>query len=83
MCQKAFFPIENLSPEFMTVTNVCLWKLFANFGERDLRLHQIDAHEFEQAKMVCKRTLDTAVRSTPLLLDHSYIQIQAILLLVS
>ena len=67
----------------MTVVNVCLWKLFDSFGERDLRQHRIDKQEFEEAKTVCKRTLDEAVRCTPLLLGHSYTQIQAMLLLVS
>lgn len=57
--------------------------MFDSFGECDLLQHKINKQDFEQAKMVCKRTLDTAVSCTPLVLDHSYTQIQALLLLVS
>jgi len=83
MCQKVFFPIEDCSRAFVTVVIACLWELFSNFGECDLHQHGIDGLELERAKVICKRNLDDAVQCTPLLLNHSYRQIQALLLLVS
>src|SRR3954465_15245086 len=82
MCQKLYFPIEDCSAAFVLVVVSCLWIMFNNFTDRDLRQHGLDKFEFEHAQAVCKQTLDDAARSTPLLLDHSYRQIQAILHLV-
>ncbi|MCJ1233243.1 hypothetical protein MMC14_001198 [Varicellaria rhodocarpa] len=81
MCQKVYFPTEDCSTAFVTVVNSGLWKLFNNFGERDLHQHGLDELEFERARALCKRSLDDAARCTPLLLEHSYRQIQALLLL--
>lgn len=83
MCQKVYFPTEDCSTALVTVVNTGLWELFNNFEERDLRQHGIDELELERARAVCKRSLDNAARCTPLLLDHSYRQIQALLFLVS
>lgn len=83
MCQKVYFPTEDYSRAFETVVNAGLWKLFNNFEDRDLYQHRIDKQDFEDARLACKNNLDETARSTPLLLDHSYIQIQALLLLVS
>lgn len=83
MCQKVYFPTEDCSTAFVTVVNCGLWKMFNNFGERDLHQHGLDELEFERARALCKRSLDDAARYTPLLLEHSYRQIQALLLLVS
>ena len=66
----------------MVMVNVGLWKVFTNFGERDLVQHGIELREFDQAIAVCRRNLDNAVCYTPLLLDHSHMQIQALLFLV-
>ena len=82
MCQKIYFPTEDCSTTFVTVVNSGLWTMFNNFGERDLHQHGLDELEFERAKALCKRNLDDAARCTPLLLEHSYRQIQALLLLV-
>ena len=57
--------------------------MFNNFGKRDLLQHGLDELEFERATALCKRNLDDVARCTPLLLEHSYRQIQALLLLVS
>ena len=65
------------------VVNSALWKLFDNFEERDIHQHGLDRLEVERARGLCKRNLDDAARFTPLLLEHSYRQIQALLLLVS
>lgn len=83
MCQQVYFPTEDCSTAFVTVVNSGLWTMFNNFGERDLHQHGLDEQEFERAKALCKRNLDDAARCTPLLLEHSYRQIQALLLLVS
>ena len=83
MCQKVYFPTEDCSTAFVTVVNAGLWTMFNNFGERDLHQHRLDKLEFERARALCKRNLDDAARCTPLLLEHSYRQIQALLLLVS
>ena len=83
MCQKVYFPAEDCSTALVTVVNAGLWAMFNNFGERDLHQHGIDELEFERARALCKRNLDHAARCTPLLLEHSYRQIQALLLLVS
>ena len=82
MCQKLYFPTEDCSTAFVTVVNCCLWTMFNNFGERDLHQHGLDKLEFERATALCKRNLDDAARCTPLLLEHSYRQIQALLFLV-
>ncbi len=65
------------------MVNSGLWAMFNNFGERDRHQHGLDELEFERARALCKRNLDDAARCTPLLLEHSYRQIQALLLLVS
>lgn len=83
MCQKVYFPTEDCSPAFVTVVICGLWKMFNNFGEHDLHQHGLDELEFERARALCKRSLDDAARCTPLLVEHSYRQIQALLLLVS
>ena len=83
MCQKVYFPTEDCSTAFVIVLNSGLWAMFNNFGERDLHQHGLDELEFERAIALCKRNLDDAARCTPLLLEHSYRQIQALLLLVS
>jgi hypothetical protein len=83
MCQKVYFPTEHCSTAFVTVVNSGLWKLFNNFGERDLQQHGIDGLETERAIALCKQSLDTAAHCIPLLLEHSYLQIQALLHLVS
>ncbi|KAF7513801.1 hypothetical protein GJ744_007852 [Endocarpon pusillum] len=81
MCQKVYFPTEDCSTAFVTVVICGLWKMFHNFGERDLHQHGLDELEFERARALCKRSLDDAARCTPLLIEHSYRQIQALLLL--
>ncbi|TKA64859.1 hypothetical protein B0A49_08003 [Cryomyces minteri] len=81
MCQKVYFPTEDCSTAFVTVVNSGLWAMFNNFGERDLHHFGLDELEFERARALCKRNLDDAARCTPLLLEHSYRQIQALLLL--
>lgn len=83
MCQKVYFPTEDCSGAFVTVVISGLWAMFGNFGVRDLHKHGLDEPEFERAKALCKRNLDDAARCTPLLLEPSYRQIQALLLLVS
>ena len=83
MCQKVYFPTEDCSTAFVTVVNAGLWNMFNNFGERDLHQHGLDELDFERARALCKRNLDDAARCTLLLLEHSYRQIQALLLLVS
>ena len=83
MCQKAYFPTEDCSTAFITVVLCGLWKMINNFGEQDLHQHGLDELEFKRAKVLCRRSLDDAARSTPLLLEHSYRQIQALFLLVS
>ncbi len=83
MCQKVYFPTEDCSTAFVIVVISGLWAMFNNFGERDLHYHGLDELEFERARALCQRNLDDAARSTPLLLEHSYRQIQALLLLVS
>lgn len=83
MCQKVYFPTEDCSTAFVTVVISGLWVMFGNFGERDMHQHGLDKLEFERARALCKRNLDDAARCTPLLLEHSYRQIQALLLLVS
>ena len=83
MCQKAYFPTEDCSAAFVTVVNAGLWAMFNNFEERDLRQHGLDELEFERARAICTRNLDDAARCSPLLLERSYRQIQALLLLVS
>ena len=82
MCQKVYFPTEECSTAFVTVVNAGLWSMFNNFGERDLHQHGLDGLEVERAIALCKRSLDDAARCIPLLLEHSYKQIQALLLLV-
>lgn len=82
MCQKVYFPIEDCSTGFVIVVNSGLWAMFNNFGARDLHQYGLDELEFERAKALCKRNLDDATRCTPLVLEHSYRQIQALLLLV-
>lgn len=81
MCQKVYFPTEDCSTAFVIVAISGLWALFNNFGERDLHHHGLDELEFERARALCKRNLDDAARCTPLLLEHSIRQIQAMLLL--
>ncbi|KAL8900767.1 MAG: hypothetical protein Q9207_005538 [Kuettlingeria erythrocarpa] len=81
MCQKVYFPTEDCSAAFVTVVISGLWAMFGNFGVRDLHQHGLDEVEFERAKALCKRNLDDAARCTPLLLEPSYRQIQALLLL--
>ena len=83
MCQKVYFPTEDCSTAFVIVVISGLWAMFNNFGERDLHQQGLDELEFERARALCKRNLDDAARCTPLLLEHSYRQIQALLLLVS
>ena len=83
MCQKVYFPTEDCSTAFVIVAISGLWALFNNFGERDLHHHGLDELEFERARALCKRNLDDAARCTPLLLEHSIRQIQAMLLLAS
>ena len=83
MCQKVYFPTEDCSTAFVIVVISGLWVMFNNFGERDLHQHGLDELEFERAKALCKRNLDDAARCTPLLLEHSYRQIQALFSLVS
>lgn len=83
MCQKVYFPTEDCSTTFVIVVISGLWTMFNNFGERDLHQHGLDELEFERARALCKRNLDDAAGCTPLLLEHSYRQIQALLLLVS
>ena len=82
-CQKVYFPTEDCSPTFVTVVICGLWAMFNNFGDRDLHQHGLDELEVERARALCKRNLDDAARCTPLLLEPSYLQIQALLLLVS
>lgn len=82
MCQKIYFPTEDFSAAFVTMVNAGLWSLFHNFGERDLHQHGLDDLQVERARAICKRNLDEAARSTPLLLERSYTQIHALLLLV-
>lgn len=82
MCQKVYFPTEDCSTAFVTVVISGLWVMFNNFGQRDLHPHGLDKLELERARALCKRNLDDAARCTPLLLEHSYRQIQALLLLV-
>ena len=67
----------------MMVVNSALWRLFGNFEERDLRQHGLERLDNERARELCRRNLDDAARCTPLLLEHSYRQIQALLLMVS
>ncbi|KAK4993892.1 hypothetical protein LTR66_005307 [Elasticomyces elasticus] len=83
MCQKVYFPTEDCSTAFVTVVNAGLWNMFSNFGEGDLHQHGLEELEFERSRALCKRNLDDAARCTPLLLEHSYRQIQALLLLAS
>ena len=83
MCQKVYFPTEECSTAFVIVVHAGLWNMFGHFGERDLHQFGLDRLEFERARALCKRNLDAAARSTPLLLERSYRQIQALLLLVS
>ena len=83
MCQKVYFPTDDCSTAFVIVVNCGLWKMFNNFGERDLHQHGLDELAFERARALCKQNLDDAACCTPLLLEHSYRQIQALLLLVS
>lgn len=83
MCQKVYFPTEDCSIAFVIVVTSGLWAMFNNFGERDLNQFGLDELEFERAKALCKRNLDDTARCTPLLLEHSYRQIQALLLLVA
>lgn len=83
MCQKLYFPTEDYSTAFVIVVIAGLWTMFNNFGERDLHQHGLDELEVEGARALCKRNLDDAARCTPLLLEHSYRQVQALLLLVS
>ncbi len=83
MCQKVYFPAEDCSTAFVIVVIAGLWAMFKNFEERDLHHHGLDELEFERARVLCKRNLDDAARCTPLVLEHSYRQIQALLLLVS
>lgn len=83
MCQKLYFPIEDCCTAFVIVVNAGLWNLFNNFGPVDLHRHGLEELEFERARALCKRNLDDAVNYTPILLEPSYRQIQALLLLVS
>ena len=83
MCQKIYFPIEDSSTALVTVVNSALWKLFGNFEERDLHQHALDRLEVERAKELCEKNLDNVARCTPVVLAHSYRQIQALLLLAS
>jgi hypothetical protein len=83
MCQKVYFPTEDFSAAYVTVVHAGLWKMFNNFGAQDLHLHVLDELEFERSIALCKRCLDAAARCTPLILEHSYRQIQALLLLES
>ncbi|KAL8768561.1 MAG: hypothetical protein Q9209_005246 [Squamulea sp. 1 TL-2023] len=81
MCQKVYFPTEDCSTAFVVVVISGLWAMFNNFGVPDMHQHGLDELEVEQARALCKRNLDDAARCTPLLLEHSYRQIQALLLL--
>ena len=83
MCQKVYFPTEDCSSAFVTMVSSDLWKMFNNFGEPDLHQHGLNELDFERARAICKRNLDDAARCTRLLFEHSYRQIQALLLLVS
>ncbi|KAL8784943.1 MAG: hypothetical protein Q9213_003685 [Squamulea squamosa] len=79
--RKVYFPTEDCSTAFVVVVISGLWSMFNNFGEADIHRHGLDGLEVEHAKALCKRNLDDAARCTPLLLEHSYRQIQALLLL--
>jgi hypothetical protein len=83
MCQKLYFPTEDCSEAILIIVTAGLWDMFNMFGSHDLQQHGIDELELDRAKAICKQSLEDAARCTPLLLDHSYRQIQALLFLVS
>lgn len=83
MCQQVYFPTEDHSTAFVIVMMAGLWELLHNLGHDNVRQQGISESEIEDAKSLLKHSIDDAARSMPLLLDHSYRQIQALFLLVS
>lgn len=82
MWQSLFFPTENYSSAYMIVANCGLWKLLKNLEEHEFYQQDDEQAEYTNARSICEQNLEKAAAALPLLLEHSYIQIQALSLLV-
>jgi len=82
MCQNLYFPTEQQTPASTIVTITGIWKLLGNFEVAELQQLGFDRAKIQQAKNLCESSLDRASRSLPIFLEQSYIQVQALMLLV-
>jgi hypothetical protein len=82
MCQNLYFPTEDNGSAYILVAVTGIWKLLNNISVQELQGLGFSEREILQAKDVCEMHLDEAAKSMPIVVEQSYIQVQALTLLV-
>lgn len=81
--QRAYFPTEDCSHALFTLVNLGFYYILQDFDRRDLLQHGLSETDIDAAIALCRGNAEVMARSTPLLLEHSHEQIQALLFMVS
>lgn len=81
-CQRVYFPTEGYTQGMVCLINCMLYNLWTDLHPDD-RAREFDEQQVERNIAICRANVEDAGRNTPLVLEHSLEQIQALLMLVS